>query len=269
MPVPLLTFALTVGQLLLPRLQTLHLLSLFPLSVPLPGLQHQHSHQHERQDRVAGRHHLQTVVPPQKLLRPGLHPFDTDGQLPLHQFAIVDPAGDDPHALDDVGEVDDDAAHVEHQAGAVEEHVGLGGPVELDEEAEQAGADGGVQDARDDGRRRVQEAQVPLQHDVGLGRARGRVPQDRVVVGEEGEEDAEGETGRCSVRLVFSGGRRRDWGTQGNRGEGRGGVTRTAEDHKGCECGRAVASPGHRWQRWVRLAGLEGESAPLRGSRGG
>ena len=151
-PVPLLPFTLTVRHLLLPRLLTLHLLPLFPLSVPLPGLQHQHPDQHERQDRVAGRHHLQTVIPPQKLLRPGLHALDTNGQLPLDQFAVVHPAGDDPHALDDVGEVDDDAAHVEHKAGAVEEHVGLGGPVELDEEAEQARADDGVQDARDHGR---------------------------------------------------------------------------------------------------------------------
>lgn len=39
----------------------------------------------------------------------------------------------------------------------------------------------------------------------------------------------------------------------------RGGGGRTAEDHKGCECGRAVASPGHRWQRWMRLAGPEGK----------
>ena len=205
MPVPLLPFTLTVRHLLLPRLLTLHLLPLFPLSVPLPGLQHQHPDQHERQDRVAGRHHLQTVIPPQKLLRPGLHALDTNGQLPLDQFAVVHPAGDDPHALDDVGEVDDDAAHVEHKAGAVEEHVGLGGPVELDEEAEQARADDGVQDARDHGRWRVQEAQVPLQHDVGVGRARRRVPQDRVVVGKEGEEDAEGETGRCRSRFSWWG----------------------------------------------------------------
>ena len=53
-----------------------------------------------------------------------------------------------------------------------------------------------MEDAGDDERGGVQELEVGFEHDVGFGRARGRVPEDGVVVGEEGEEDAEGKTGR-------------------------------------------------------------------------
>ena len=114
----------------------------------------------------------------------------------MSKLAVVHPAGDDPQALDNVGKVDDDTAHVQHQAGAVEEHVGLRRLVELDEEAQQARPDDGVEDAGDDEGRRVQELEVGFEPHVGFGRTGGRVPQDRVVVGEEGEEDAEGEAGR-------------------------------------------------------------------------
>ncbi len=41
----------------------------------------------------------------------------------------------------------------------------------------------------------MQELEVGFEHDVCFGRTFGWVPQDWVVVGEEGEEDAEGKTG--------------------------------------------------------------------------
>jgi hypothetical protein len=54
-----------------------------------------------------------------------------------------------------------------------------------------------VQDARDEGGRGVQEPQVGFQRAERVrGRGRGRGPEDRVVVGELGEEEAEEEGGR-------------------------------------------------------------------------
>ena len=76
---PLVTFALPVRRLLLPRPLTLLLLPLFPLGVPLSGLQHQHSHQDERQYGIAGCHHFQTVISPKELLRSRFRPLHTDG----------------------------------------------------------------------------------------------------------------------------------------------------------------------------------------------
>ena len=51
----------------------------------------------------------------------------------------------------------------------------------------------------------MQEFQVGFEHDVGFRRTRGWVPQDWVVVGEEGEEDAEGKTCSWPARSALSG----------------------------------------------------------------
>ncbi len=53
-----------------------------------------------------------------------------------------------------------------------------------------------MQDAHDQGGRGVEEAQVRFRLDEVRFRGRPGRPQERVVVGEEGEEDAE-EEGRC------------------------------------------------------------------------
>lgn len=114
-------------------------------------------------------------------------------------LGAVDAHGDDAQALDDVDDVDGDADHVEHQRGAVEEHVGLGGLVQLEDEADEAGADGDVQDAAYERRGGVQELEVGLQDVEVGGRVLGQVPEDVVVVGEEGEEDAKEEACCCLV----------------------------------------------------------------------
>ncbi len=182
---------------LLPR-HPLHLLRLLPIRIPLPGLQHQHTHQDQRQNRITRRQHPQTILPPNDLPFPLGHPTP-HRLLPLDQLLQAVRAGlHDAQALDDVGDVDDDAADVQDQAGAVEQHVGLRGPVELKDKAEQADGDDDVQDARDQGRRGVQEAEVRFQlAEVGFWRGEGG-PEDGVVVGEEREEDAE-EEGGCWV----------------------------------------------------------------------
>lgn len=59
-----------------------------------------------------------------------------------------------------------------------------------------------MQDPGDDERRGVQEFQMGFEHDVGFGRTGCCVPEDWVVVGEEGEEDTEAETGCWFVDLV-------------------------------------------------------------------
>lgn len=58
----------------------------------------------------------------------------------------------DPKTLDDVGEIDDHAAHVEDQARAIEKEIAFRRLVELEQEAEEAGRDDDVQDAGDQGR---------------------------------------------------------------------------------------------------------------------
>jgi hypothetical protein len=56
-----------------------------------------------------------------------------------------------------------------------------------------------VQDARDEGRGGVEEAQVRFQREPMRGGGREGGPKDRVVVGEEREEDPK-EEGRCCGR---------------------------------------------------------------------
>ena len=56
-----------------------------------------------------------------------------------------------------------------------------------------------MQDARDERRRGVQQAQVRFEREPVRVRSWCRRPENRVVVGEEGEEDAEEEGRRCDV----------------------------------------------------------------------
>ena len=171
----------------------LRLLCILPLGIPLSRLQHQHTYKHERQYRITGSHDLQSIVPSQRPLLSRQHALHADSQLPLHEFSIVFPARDDPHALDNVGNVYDDTADVEGEAGAVEKHVRLAGFVELDEETEEAGRDDDVEDPCDNRGRVVQEAEVVFEVVEGFGGAGCCGPEDGVIVGEEGEADAEEE----------------------------------------------------------------------------
>lgn len=160
------------------------------LRIPLARLQHQHTDEDEGQNRVTRGQHPQTVLAADDLLA-----LD-EGADRLAGLDVGPVAGgDEAQALDDVGEVDDDADDVEDERGAVKEQVRLAGLEELGEEAEEADRDGDVQDARDDGRRGVQELEVRLQlQEVGGLDGRGR-PEQGVVVGEGGEEHAEEEGG--------------------------------------------------------------------------
>lgn len=172
-----------------------NLLLLGALRIPLPRLQHQHADQHQRQNRIARRIHPQRILPADIVLALGQIHFHI---LALHARELqvpVDARGHDAEPLDDVGQVHGYACHVEHERCAVEEHVGLGGFEELDQEAEEAGADDEVQDARDDGWRGVEELDVGLEQvKVRLAARRGRRPEDVVVVREVCKEDAEEET---------------------------------------------------------------------------
>lgn len=183
--------------------QTLVLLRVLALRVPLAGLQHQHADQHEGQDRVAGREDLEAVLAAEDLFAV----FAFDGLLRRSavdggrgcgargQLGTVLPAADEAEPFDDVGDVDGDAAHVQDEGRAVEEHVGLRGAVQLRDQAGQAEEDDDVEDARDQGRGGVEEAQVGFEQVVVRGRGGLGGPEEGVVVGEEGEDDAEEEAG--------------------------------------------------------------------------
>ena len=79
-----------------------------------------------------------------------------------------------------------------------------------------------MQHARDEVRRRVQQAQVRFQQVIVGGGRGGRGPEDRVVVGEEGEDDAE-EEGGCWAMLE---GKLREKGREGGL---------TADDQECCK----------------------------------
>lgn len=119
------------------------------------------------------------------------------------EFGAVFSARDEAEALDDVGDVHGDTAHVEDQGGAVEEHVRFRGPVEFCDETGQTEEDDDVEDPRDQRRRGVEEAQVGFEVVVVAGGCRGRGPEEGIVVGEEGEDDAE-EEACCYVSLRVS-----------------------------------------------------------------
>ena len=138
-------------RLLLRRLllrKPLFLLLVGALRIPLARLQHQHAHQHQRQDRITRAQHLQIILSPQHILA-RLPVIRAHGHVivpiwvqdDVFQSFPIGPDAHDPQALDDVGDVDDDAGHVEDEATAVEEHVGLGGLVEFEDEAEEAEED--------------------------------------------------------------------------------------------------------------------------------
>ena len=62
-----------------------------------------------------------------------------------------------------------------------------------------------MENAGDNRGRSVQEFQVVFEHNVCFRRTGGGVPQDWIVVGEEGEEDAEGETCSWAAGSALSG----------------------------------------------------------------
>ncbi len=216
------------------HLRNLRLLLL--LRIPLARLQHQNSHQHQRQNRITRRQDPQTILTSHNIHTIHVH----RPSLPdlTHQPLIrpIRPRSNKPQPLDDIRDIHRDAAHVQHEAGAIKQHVRLGGLVQLHDEAEQAGADDDVQDARDERGRGVQELEVVFEQlEVGFS-VWGCGPEHVVVVGEGGEEDADEETG-CfeGVRLV-----ERIGGRIGGGGE------LTADDEEGPERTASCGGFGHR-----------------------
>ena len=191
---------LTPPLILFPRNDSGDVLGLLlPLGIPLAGLQDQDADQDKRQDGVARAQHLEGVLPPQNhLARQGSVVRDA----PELGVRVPGAGRDGAHALDDVGDVDAHADDVQDQGGAVEEHVGLAGAEELDEEAEEADRDDDVEEAPDQGGRLVDEAEVRLELVVVRGRDGVRGPEEGEVVGEGGEEDAEEEADGCFVVCV-------------------------------------------------------------------
>ena len=178
-----------LGRLVRPLLlQREFLLPLFPLRVPLSRLQHEHADQDERENRVTGRQDFQTVLSIQRRAFLTLSGYDV---------AVEQAVRDDPHALNDVGDVDNDGDRVQSQTGAVEQHVRVGGAVQLDEEAEEARSDYDVEHAGDQGWGVIQEGEVRFEPGECFRGGELGGPQEGVIIREEREEDAEEKAGCC------------------------------------------------------------------------
>lgn len=162
------------------------------LGIPLPRLQHQNSNQDKSENGVARSHDLEAVVPAED------HILAVLGGSRLPALLGVPHAGaDHAQAVNGVGDVHAGADGVQQQRGAVEEEVGLAGAEELEEEAEEAKGDHDAEHASDEGRRLVHKVEVGLQlvEIAGVGHLLG--PEQRIVVRERGEEDAEEEADGC------------------------------------------------------------------------
>ncbi len=201
--------AVAVGTLLLGgggsvALFALVLLVVLVLGVPLAGLEDEDADEDEGEDGVAGGHDLEAVLAAEDHGAVGSGGGGGGrGQVAGEVGGVPDAGADEAQALDDVGDVDADADDVEHERRAVEQHVALGGLEQLDEEAAEAGADHDAQHARDEGRRLVHELEVRLQLVEVRGRDGVRGPEEREVIGELGEEDAEEEAHGCAEDMGY------------------------------------------------------------------
>jgi hypothetical protein len=188
--------------LLLLLLDLLNLLLLRTLRVPLSCLQHQHTNKHKRQDGVARSVNPQCVLPADEIL--SVLQFNLLA-LRSRDFGVaIDTRRHNPEALHDVGEVHSYASHVEDERRAVEEHVGFRRLEQLDQEAQKTGANDKVENARDDGRRGVEELDMPLEQVEVLFAALWRRRPEHIVVVREGcEENAEEETCGCRAGQLW------------------------------------------------------------------
>lgn len=163
-------------------------IQLLALSIPLARLEDQHTHEDQDENGVTCGHDLQTILPAQ---------HDLTRQRPLVPFleSSIGPdiAGNGPQALDNIGDIDADPDDEQHERGAVKEHVALGRLEQLDEEAQEADGHDDVQQAGDQRRRLVQELEVDLELVKEGGRDRVGGPEEGVVVGELGKDDAQEE----------------------------------------------------------------------------
>lgn len=160
------------------------------LGVPLASLQDKDTNQDEGKNGVAGSHNAQAVLPSQDVLALNL----CSARLP-ELLGVPQVGADGAEALDNVGRVDSKGNDVEEKRSAVKQKVGLAWAEELDQHAGKSDKDHDVEHAADEGRRRVQEAQVCLEG-LEKGFVRGHfAPKQRKVVGEAGKEHTEEEAG--------------------------------------------------------------------------
>ena len=123
---------------------------------------------------------------------------------PIEIRLMPDPRADGAHALDDIRDIHTHSDDIEHQRGAIKQDVGLGRAEELDEEAEESDKGHYVEETGDEGGRLVDEAEVGLELvEVGVWDGVGG-PEEREVVREGREEDAEEEADGCGL-LAFDG----------------------------------------------------------------
>lgn len=199
----LLLLLLLMGLLLVVLLVHLHnLIGLLLVGIPLASLQDQDTDEQKSQDGIAGSENLERILS-SKIVAGIIN-------LALCESRVaVDARGDNAHALDNVGNVNGDTAHVQYKTGAVEEEVGLRRLVQLGDEAQETGSDDNVEDARDERRGCVDELEVVLEHLVvgqtrvySWDKSRGCRPQNIVVVREGCEKDSQEETRSCGMLSV-------------------------------------------------------------------
>lgn len=160
------------------------------LSIPLTGLQDQDTNQDQGKNGVASSQHAQRVLAAEQELAVVLCRMCEAVLVLLPQTGA-----NGAQASDNVGDIDGNTNDVEDERGAVKEEVGLAGAEELDEETEEANADHNVEQAANQRRCGVHKLEMCLELVVELGSHGILAPEQRVVVGERGEEDAEEEAG--------------------------------------------------------------------------
>lgn len=133
------------------------LVGLLLVGVPLASLEDQNTNEQESQDGVAGSQNLERIFSAEIVA--GIIGLALDkGRV------AVDTRSDDAHALDNVGNVYSDTAHVKHKTGTVEQKVGFGRSVKLGDEAQETSSDDNMEDARNEGWGCVDELEMVLQH---------------------------------------------------------------------------------------------------------
>lgn len=161
------------------QLRALFLLRSF--GIPLSELQHQHPHKDQGKDSIAGGQDFEVVLSSQHAVarvRVVAHTVDIVEPVLVHavkSFAVC-PHTDNAESFDDVGQVQDDRDHVQHQTAAVKQHIRLGRFVQFPHQPDQTGRGDDVEDANNQIRRVVEKFDVRFNHVEVRARQRGRIP---------------------------------------------------------------------------------------------
>jgi hypothetical protein len=186
------TFLLGRGALRALLVEVFVLLLILSLRIPLTSLEDQDTDQDQSKNSVARSQYFETVFTAENLLRVVLGSRS--------QLRAIHATAHEPETLDDVGDVDGDTAHIQDQTSTIEEHVGLGRLVQLREHSGNANENDNVQDAGDQGRRGMEEAQVGFEIVIVRRRSGFARPEQRIVVREQREDDPEEEACCCECR---------------------------------------------------------------------